>query len=122
MTEEDAQWRIDVSYASRAKFKKFNRNHASEYGSCFANLHKVLSLLNSGHELEAIQFGFLRAEGEGVLRIGQTGVRSAKESRLYVYFVRKDHTVYILGIGTKESQQDDISAAKKSVGRIRAAR
>jgi hypothetical protein len=118
MTEEALKWQIDVSYASQAKFKKFNRNHALEYSSCFANLHKVLSLLNSGHELGSIQLGFLRAEGGGLLRIGQTGVPAAKESRLYVYFIRKGRTVYILGIGTKEMQQADIAAARRQISKI----
>jgi putative component of toxin-antitoxin plasmid stabilization module len=113
------EWQIDVSYASRARFKKFNRNHPLEYSSCFANLDKVLSLLNSGHSLGAFQLGFLRPEGEGLSRIGQTGVSAARESRLYVYFVQQGRTVYILGIGTKETQQADIAAAKKLIKKIK---
>ena len=118
MAKAAAKWQIDVSCASQAKFKKFSRKHAPEYSSCFANLHRVLSLLNSGHELGSIQFGFLRAEGGGLLRIAQTGMAAAKESRLYVYFVRDEQTVYILGIGTQETQQADIAAARKSMVKI----
>jgi len=113
------EWQIDVSYASRASFRKFNRNHPLEYSSCFANLDKVLVLLNTGHSIGSFQLGFLRPEGGGVSRIGQTGVPAAKESRLYVYFTQRGRTVYILGIGTKETQQTDIAAAKKLIKRIK---
>jgi hypothetical protein len=93
-----------------------------EYRSCFSNLNKVIGLLNDGNILGSFQLGFMRSEGGGLLRIGQTGLAAAKESRLYVYFVQEGRTVYVLGIGTKETQQDDIRASRKQIGNMRAAR
>jgi hypothetical protein len=49
-------------------------------------------------------------------------VPSAKESRLYVFPDQETRTMYVLGIGTKETQQDDINEAKEMVVKIRKSR
>ena len=64
------------------------------------------------------QVAFFRSEGEGVFRIGQTGVRSAKESRLYVYPDEQSQTMYVLTIGIKEQQAKDIAEAKAIKNKI----
>jgi putative component of toxin-antitoxin plasmid stabilization module len=67
----------------------------------------------------SFQIGFFRSEGEGVFRIGQTGVESAKESRLYIYPDQKNQIMYILGIGTKDHQSEDINGAKATANEIK---
>jgi hypothetical protein len=114
------EWPIDTAYSSTGKFKKFSGKHAREYVSLFTNLEKVLGLLREGNKMGSFQIGFLRPEGEGVYRIGQTGVRSAKESRLYVFPNEQNHTMYVLTVGTKDSQSDDINEAKSIARSIRA--
>jgi hypothetical protein len=79
----------------------------------------VLEILNEGNVLGSFQIGFFRSEGEGVFRVGQTGVGSAKESRLYVVLEQKEKKVFIVGIGTKETQPADINAAREMAKTIR---
>ncbi|AKJ65242.1 hypothetical protein L21SP4_02008 [Kiritimatiella glycovorans] len=92
----------------------------SEYAACFTNLDVLLQVLGTGRRIGAFELGFFRSEGDGLYRIGQTGVRASKESRLYIYPDEENRIVYILRIGTKETQQNDINEAKKTIGRIRA--
>lgn len=72
-----------------------------ELAACFSNLDHIVALLNRYKNIGAFQVGFFRSEGENVYRIGQTGVKHAVETRLYVYVYTTGHTVYILTIGDK---------------------
>lgn len=113
-------WQTDIRYASRNKFKKYAGKHAREYDSLFANLERIVDILNGGNKLGSFQVGFFRTEKDGVYRIGQTGVPGAKESRLYVYPDVQTRLIYIVGIGDKDTQQNDINEAKATVDRIKA--
>jgi putative component of toxin-antitoxin plasmid stabilization module len=81
-------------------------------------LDRVLKVLESS-KFGTFQIGFLEPEGAGVYRIAQSGVPSAKESRLYVYFDTGSCVVFVLGIGTKETQDADIREAKALVKKIK---
>jgi putative component of toxin-antitoxin plasmid stabilization module len=117
----EAEWHYDNAYANARKFKKFAGNHPREYESLFANLEKIVRLLQGGQKIGGFQVGFFRSEGEGVYRVGQTGVPGAKESRLYIYFYEQDRICYVLNIGDKDSQSDDINEAKQAASQIKAA-
>jgi hypothetical protein len=113
------EWPIENGYASAGKFKKFASQYPREYASLFANLDKVLGILREGGKMGSFQIRFFRSEGTGVFRIGQSGVPSAKESRLYVYPDEQNHIMYVLTIGTKERQSEDIAEAKAIVHHIK---
>lgn len=116
MPNSNKSWTIDNALAVRSRFKKIAKDHPVEFDSCMNNLHKVRKQLIDGKKLGGFKFGFFRSEGGGVYRIGQAGVPSAKELRLYVYFYAKENgIIYPLTIGTKETQGDDINTAKQTV-------
>jgi hypothetical protein len=119
MDKQSSLWVVRTDYASKAKFERFFRSYSREYASVFANLDKIQQLLNSGNKIGGFHVGFFRPESDGVHRIGQTGVESAKETRLYIYPDDKNRVIHVLGIGTKDGQQDDINEAKQIVGKIR---
>jgi hypothetical protein len=119
MSAETPEWQVETSYASAGKFNRFAKKHAAEYDSLFANLEKIMRLLRAGSKFGSFSVGFFRSEGDGVYRIGQTGVRSAKESRLYVYPDAPKNIMYVLAVGDKDSQQDDINEAKRTVKQIK---
>jgi|AntAceMinimDraft_9_1070365.scaffolds.fasta_scaffold16434_3 hypothetical protein len=112
-------WYIKDAEASRSSFKKLNKNHQKEYVACFVNLDKILTVLNSGSKIGGFKVGFFRSEGSGLYRIGQTGVKASKEVRLYVYPESEDEIMYILSIGTKETQKNDINEAKRKIKKIK---
>ena len=113
-----ANWALDATHASKNQFAKFNKNHPDEYSSLFANLAKIQGLLRGGHKVGGFHVNFFRSEGDGVYRIGQTGVPGALESRLYVYPDTASQILHVLEIGEKSGQQADIKSAKKKVQEI----
>ncbi len=118
----EPKWQIEDRYALLGKFSKFAKNHPDENASVFNNLHKILRLLDGGGKIGGFHVGFFRSEGEGVYRIGQTGVAGALESRLYVYPDQESKLMYILTIGDKDSQPNDINDSHNIVREIKAAR
>jgi hypothetical protein len=119
MEPEPKEWGLSVDHASKTKFGKFNSKHPREYDSLFANLDKIIQLLDSGNRVGGFNVGFFRSEGGGVYRIGQTGVPRAKESRLYVYPDEDAKIMYVINVGSKEDQQSDINDAKGIVKTIK---
>ena len=115
----ESEWQIENSCASFGKFKRFARKHAREYESLFANLDKIIRILRGGNKILGFRVDFFRSEGGGVYRIGQTAVRGSKESRLYVFPDEPNRICYILSIGDKSSQSDDINEAKNIVKQIK---
>ena len=110
-----AEWRIDYSrLVNRHQFKTLARRYGAEVESCLQNLGRVLDELKEGKHLSSIAFPFFRPEGDGVFRIGQTGVSSAREMRLYVTFVFVGGVAYVLSIGTKNTQSRDIADARRA--------
>jgi len=122
MIDSKETWVLDTAHAPRSQFKRFRKNHPAEFTSCFTNLGKIKSLLDAGHSIKGFRVGFFRSEGDELYRVGQSGVRGAKESRLYLHPGEDGKTIYILGIGTKETQQQDIGSAKKLIKKIKAAK
>lgn len=108
-----AKWSIDNFLAEAGSIRRYRKRHPAEVASCFANLALLLDRLNFGIPFANIEYGFLRSEGSNVFRIGQTGLRHARETRLYIYVKVVDTTIFVLTVGDKDSQQDDINRCKK---------
>jgi putative component of toxin-antitoxin plasmid stabilization module len=115
ISEEGLGWGVSSDLASGNAFKHFRKKHRREFVSCFVNLQKVQVFLSEGISIGQVGVGFLRSEGDGLWRVGQSQVRYAKESRLYFYAEEETRTLHLLGIGTKETQEDDIREAKEAI-------
>lgn len=113
------EWELNADFAIGTKFVKFNKAHPREYASLFNNLNKITGLLNGGQKIGGFHVGFFRSESDGLWRIGQSGVPHAKESRLYLFPDQDNRIFYLLSVGDKDSQQDDINEAKTLLKKIR---
>ena len=111
-------WIINDDFAEFNRFKQYRKKHLHETESCMTNLMKVRCALTESGRPDAFHLGFFRSEGENIWRIGQTQVRHACETRLYVYLYVKGFTVYVLTIGDKSQQKKDIQRCKNLVKAI----
>jgi len=112
-------WLQSSDYAEKGVIKRFVKKHPREAMSCFENLRDVIAALDAGGEPMRLPFGFYSSEGSEVYRIGQTGVKHPCESRLYIYSCVINTTVYVLTMGDKTTQQDDINRSKAIVRMIK---
>ncbi len=114
-------WTLNNDFAERGQFKRYAKRHGREFAACFANLDRLCAMLNGGGTLQQAEtgLGFFSSEGGDIYRIGQTGVPHAKETRLYVFALLIGGAIYILTIGGKDTQQDDLQRCREIVKRIR---
>ena len=119
MDAEPARWNISSEYAVRSKFKRYNKKHPREYAACFENLDRLQAYLDDGYAWNTFQFGFLRSEGNGLYRVGETGIAHARGTRLYVYVSEAERTIYVISIGDKDTQQGDLGEAKEILERLK---
>ena len=114
MSDEPTQdWSVDESHTDKNRFKKYGKNHAREVASCFANLATVVGHLKAGEALGSFRLNFFRRESGDIWRIGQTGVPSARETRLYLLILVLPKTIHVLTIGDKDTQQADLAKCKQ---------
>jgi len=113
-------WGIERTHEYEARQAKFEKKHAAELMAVLLNLKRLQLALDAGAKLLQVKFGFFRSERNGVYRISQQGQgRALKETRLYVHPDEDAQTLYLLTLGDKTTQQDDISFCKRWVERFR---
>ena len=114
--KDDTSWNINMEHAVKSRFHSYKKNYSAEYDSCFLNLDEVIKDLNDGITIEEIvrDKNYLRNEKAGIYRIGQTGIRNAKETRLYFGLYSTAKEIIILTIGDKSTQQPDLNQSRKT--------
>ena len=114
-------WSYGSAHFDKNRLKKYSKKHVEEVASCMVNLKRAIDLLDEGLTIEEIcRLSFFGSEGEDIYRIGQSGVRHAKETRLYIYVRIARERIELLTIGGKETQQDDIKVCKKMAKKLKA--
>jgi hypothetical protein len=117
-------WKLEESVglglAKRAK--KFQKSNHAEFQQVMVNFNTYHMTLKSGSTpLKAFDgLDFVRNEGEGLYAIDQTPLRKGHLAlRLYVYPCEYASTIYVLQIGTKSQQDDDINECHRIVRKLK---
>lgn len=115
-------WGIEQCAGFENQFKKFSRKHENEASAALSNLETYFQILQVTDNVQAAnQQPFVHLEPDGMVAIDQHGARiertkgKLKATRLYVYAAVIDQTVYLLGIGDKDSQRQDIETCRKKI-------
>lgn len=107
-----AEWEFEKTERFASRARKMAKKHRKAVAAAFANLEKYQAALKSGCKPTDIKDGFLHPEGRGIVAIDQSdGGDNLPEIRLYIYL--RDSTIYLLTIGDKQDQQNDIKEAHK---------
>ena len=119
-------WELEPHVGFENQFKKFSKKHEDEASAALSNLQAYLSVLKRTNNLPAANLlPFVHPEPEGMVAIDQRGVKIEKKqgklkaTRLYVYAYVENETVYLLGIGDKDSQKQDIATCRDKVRQIK---
>lgn len=108
------QWPRDV--------KHYQKKHARELAAVLHNLkERYLAMLNVCSNSKAVQAGFLHHEPDGIVAIDQKGGGTGlQETRLYTFADDKTNTLWLITIGNKDDQPDDIQFSRKFVESLKA--
>lgn len=113
-----SRWAIAYAGTAESKLKRFGKAHDREMVAVLANLDRYLGALNDGTLPAHIEGSFIHPERGGVIAVDESGPeKDLMATRLYFYL--RSHTLHVLNIGDKKSQQRDI---QESVGLVKAIR
>jgi hypothetical protein len=82
----------------------------------FRNLQRLLEMLEVQPKVHLITANFIHDEHHGVISIDQQGYKPKQPAtRLYVYPQQKSCTLYVITIGDKRTQKQDIKDCHKFI-------
>ena len=121
-------WELEKAEGFENCYKKFSKKHGAEANAVMANLETFRCVLNETNNVQrAKQQNFVRKEPDGIIALDSRGAprekrgTKLKATRLYVYAIEVNSTLYLLRIGDKDSQAQDLKTCKKMVKKIRGA-
>lgn len=105
-------WNIEPTEKFIRKYKEYEKKHEDELIAVWNNLDTYLKTLQGTDNPLKITGGYIHPELKGIIAIDQTKAsKKLPETRLYVYPDIKTKKLFLLTIGDKGSQKDDIQFA-----------
>lgn len=115
-------WNMEPTDEFSRAAKWYSKKHTNEFIAVTANLDKYFNALqNLGNPLQ-ITAGFIHNEPDGIIALDQKGGKQKvklQQARLYIFPYLKEKVLYILTIGDKRSQSNDINYCRKFVRKIK---
>jgi hypothetical protein len=113
-------WELAPQSGYTARLRKWEKKHKRELQAVHDNLDTFLKALQRGQRPAAARFGFVHPEPKGVLAITQQGGGGHMlETRLYIYPHEVRECLYVITLGDKNTQQQDIQTCNDFVDTIR---
>ena len=113
-------WELEGTSLFDRRLKRYQKKHPVEATAVLNNLDTYLKTLASGIKPGVINVGWIHREPEGVVAIDQKGGGPyLRQTRLYLYANEKNETVYLISIGDKNSQKNDLKDCRNFIKKHR---
>ena len=113
-------WKIAQGDRFKNKLSKFRKKYPKETDQATENVNKYFNALQGGAKPTNIKRGYIHPESRGIVAIDEKGSGTILSlTRLYIYPDEENETLWLLAIGNKQTQQDDIKLSKKAVSTIK---
>jgi len=87
----------------------YNKNHKNQLKAVFGNLERYVDYLESAPIARLISAQFIHPEGRGLIALTEKGYKPKQPpTRLYAYPRQDSKTLYLITLGNKGSQKQDI--------------
>jgi hypothetical protein len=109
-------WQISPTTQWEKDKKWYAKKRPTELAAVLRNLDRYVKLLNISANSRVSLAGFMHTEQAGVIAIDESGGgKSLAPTRLYVYADDNAKVVYLIRIGNKDEQSDDVQFSKEFV-------
>jgi hypothetical protein len=113
-------WQIQPTTQWEREQKYYEKKHPNELAAVLRNLHRYVNQLNIAPNARSVMAGYIHPEPKGVVAIDQKGGGSnLQQTRLYIFPDEATNMLYIITIGNKNTQSDDIRCCKQFVDNLR---
>jgi hypothetical protein len=107
-TEPTTQWQKDAKY--------YEKKHPTELAAVARNLKRYLAMLAVAKNCKCVKAWFLHDEPKGIVAIDQKGGGgNLQETRMYTFADEAKKVLYLITVGNKNEQPNDIQLAKNFV-------
>lgn len=105
------------------RHKRYSKKRPRELDAVLDNLDTYLAALRAGARPHAIVAGYIHNEPAGVRALDQKGGgKDLQQTRLYIYPDESLEVLYVVTLGDKQSQPDDILFARNFVENLKRSR
>src|SRR4051794_15687256 len=109
-------WKLQDVDEYRRRHRRYEKDHPRELRAVMDNLDTFFKSLESGVKPLQIKHGFLHNEPQGVVAIDQKGGgKDLAQTRLYVYPDLETETLFLITLGDKRSQKNDLTTCRTFV-------
>ncbi len=110
-------WQVEPTDQWEKDVKHYGKKHPRELAAILNNVIRYLSLLNNAPNAKAARIaGFLHPEPAGVIAVDQKGGGgNLQETRGYTYADEAEKVLYLITLGNKDSQPNDVKLGKQFV-------
>lgn len=118
-------WSLYTTDKYERDFKEYRKKRPDELISVLQNLDRYFAAIETVSHPRQIRAGFIHIEPNGVIAIDQKGGKKRlklQQTRLYLYCDIDSKTVYLLAIGSKNTQKTDIAACSLFMKNFRTAK
>ncbi len=101
---------LEATDAYERAHKHYEKKHPAELMAVLDNLDRYFKAVSSGVHPQFVVGGYIHDEGKGVKAIDQKsgGKGKLRQTRLYVYPDVEAKALYLITIGDKQTQKEDI--------------
>lgn len=116
------EWRIEPTDTYERAHKYYEKKHPIELRAVLDNLDRYWVAIANGVHPQFVVAGYIHDEGKGVRALDQRGSKGKlKQTRLYVYPDVETKIIYLITIGDKHSQRQDIKQSTDFVVKLKGA-
>lgn len=114
-------WELKWTTTYESRLKRLMKANPKEIHQTLNNLETYKVALENGVKpMQIVKLDFVRNAQLGIHEIDQTPLKKGKLAiRLYLYPSESEKTLYLLTIGDKDQQADDIRECSKFVRELR---
>ena len=116
-------WHIEALDTYDRAHKHYEKKQPQELIAVLDNLDRYFKTVMRGVHPQFVVAGYIHDEGKGVRAIDQWGGAKGKlrQTRLYVYPDVEAKTLYLITIGDKDSQKEDVKLSADFVVQLKGA-
>src|SRR6266481_3375756 len=105
----DRSWKLVRTDLFERRFEEYQKKHKPQLKAVLANLERYNDYLEAAPFARLISAHFIHPEGGGVIALDEKGYKPKQPpTRLYVYPQQNSKTLYLITVGDKRSQKEDI--------------
>ena len=112
----DRSWKMVRTNLFDRRFDEYQKKHKHQLRAVLENLERYSVYLEAAPFARLISANFIHPEGAGLVALTEKGHKPKQPpTRLYVYPQQNSKTLYLITIGDKRTQKDDIKDCRQFV-------